>query len=376
MNVIFTLNICGDCSCVKVVVEIRTDNMYTYVCRPDLDVMLNTEKYLLKFTKNDQDRIKTAIRELQADNDLLAFKRLSEIISMSTGTLPKKFILNSQRLSSSYSKATKKVKDGLAVSSAILSKFVIKSWWITQRGMNKEDEDALKALSNQLNITFKDELAKFTELSRKDIFNIYSQLLLERINDVETQKLLEKRRSLDADLSEQKVKLTNKYLEWSANEGKIEYCKDLKRFSDLAILNSKKARLAMSKEINRLKTQIPDYKVKVRTHSDNHTEESQGVGFFSWNVQTFYTDYGEAIAKENLDRLLDRIRFLEQKHKHRSTSRLIKQARKTASELKKYEERKILLEHERSDLQKQYNQTKQEFHTIIQQIDQLHLGKH
>ncbi|CAF1171510.1 unnamed protein product [Adineta ricciae] len=338
------------------------------------DVILNTDAHLLKFTRSHQDRIKTVIRELQPDNGLLIFKRLSQVISMATGTLPKKLMPSLQRLSNSHSKTTKRVKDGLAVLSAVLSKFVIKSWWIIQRGMNREDEDALKTLTNQLNITFKDELAKFTELSSKDIFNIYSQLFLERINNDETQKLLEKRRSLDADLSEQKAKLTNKYFEWSANEGQIEYIKDLKRFNDLAILNSKKARLAMRTELSRLKAQIPDYQAKVKPHSGNYTEEPQGIGLLSWNVQTFYIDTGETIARENLNRLLNRIRFLEEKYKNWSSTRLIKQRRKTASELKKYEERKVQLEHEQNEFQKQYNKTKQEFDTIIQQIDRLHLS--
>ncbi|CAF3934865.1 unnamed protein product [Rotaria sp. Silwood1] len=285
--------------------------------------------------------------------------------------LPEKFIPVLQQVCASYSTTTKTIKVGFADLCAILSKFVIKSWRIIQRGMSKEDANALITLGNQLNTDFKNELARFIESSRSDLVNIYSQLLLETAGD-KIANLLKERDILEVDLLRRSDELTNKASECGTNQGKIDSIEYEKQISGKAIRDSQTAKLDLKTEIARLKGQINDYNNKVKAHRDYHFEERGSFRIFSWKIRDVHVDNGERIARENLDRLLDRIRVLEERFENLSSSAyLTKQMEEATASLPIYETKKIRLEQEHKELKKLYDQAEQKFHVVIQEIDKI-----
>ncbi|CAF5199685.1 unnamed protein product, partial [Rotaria magnacalcarata] len=53
---------------------------------------MSEEKQLVVFTKDDRDQIATIVRELQPNEDSIAFRELSQTINVATGMLPQKVI--------------------------------------------------------------------------------------------------------------------------------------------------------------------------------------------------------------------------------------------------------------------------------------------
>ncbi|CAF2041782.1 unnamed protein product [Rotaria magnacalcarata] len=332
---------------------------------------MTDERQMVTFNASEQARIVKAIKGLQSDGALTEFKNLSETIKLATGMLPQKFIPVLQKLSASYSITTKTIKVGFADSCAVLSKFVIKSWCIIQRGMNKEEENALMTLGNQLNTDFKNELAKFVDLSRSDLVNIYSQLLLETAGN-KIEDLLKQKDALEIDLLQRSEELTNKSSQCGTIRGKIDPIKYQQQIYNIAIRDSKAAKLEMNEEITRLKSQISDYEQKVKQNRDTRRKERGRFWIFSWKVQDVHIDNGERIARENLNRLLDRIRVLEKRLNNWSSRSFTEQMKKATTSLSRYETMKIQLEKEHKNLKELYEQTEQKFHVLIQQIDEIY----
>ncbi|CAF4206094.1 unnamed protein product, partial [Rotaria magnacalcarata] len=132
------------------------------------------------------------------------------------------------------------------------------------------------------------------------------------------------------------------------------------------------AKLEMNEEITRLKSQISDYEQKVKQNRDTRRKERGRFWIFSWKVQDVHIDNGERIARENLNRLLDRIRVLEKRLNNWSSRSFTEQMKKATTSLSRYETMKIQLEKEHKNLKELYEQTEQKFHVLIQQIDEIY----
>ena len=325
------------------------------------------EEQIILFDPQHQVEIAKVAKGLQCNGALSTFKNLSETIKIATGMLPERFIPILQQLCASYSETTQVVKVGFADACALLSKFVIKSCRVLQRGMNKEDQNALITLGNQLNTDFQNELSKFIEVSRTDLINIYSQLLLERTGS-KMEKLLKERDTLEIDLLRRSAELTNKASECGANQGQIDSIEYEKQIYDKNIRDSDAAKLEIKAEIIKLKGQIPYYKNKIKEHRDHHSVERGSLLIFSWKIREVYIDNGERIARENLERLFDRIRILEERLKNWSNDYLTKQMAAAAACLPKYQANKMQLEQEYKELETVYNQTEEKFQVTIQEI--------
>jgi chromosome segregation ATPase len=352
-------------------VKIEAENIYIRICCFQTVINMTDERQLVTFEAGEQAKIVKALKGLQSGGALTAFKNLSETIKIVIGMLPKKFIPILQKLSTSYSTTTKTIKVGFADLCAILSKFVIKSWRIIQRGMNKEDKNALITLRNELNTDFKNELAKFVDLSRSDLVNIYSQLLFETPGDKITQ-LLRRKDALEKRLLRLSENLTNISSEYGANEGKIVSIEYQRKIYGLAIRDSKTAKLDLKAEILELRRQKPYYKNQVQQHRDTRTEERGRFWIFSWKVRDVYIDNGERIARENLNRLLDRIHDLEERLKNWSSDYLTEQMTEATANLPTYKAKRSHLEREHRRLEKWYNGTKKNFSAVIQRMDTIY----
>ncbi|CAF1451049.1 unnamed protein product [Adineta steineri] len=285
--------------------------------------------------------------------------------------LPKQFIPVLQKLSASYSTTTKAIKLGFADLCAILSKFVIKSWRMIQRGMTEEDVKSLMAFENQLNTDFKNELAKFIDSSRSDLINIYSQLLLETTGG-KFENLLKQKDIFQIDLLRQSAELANKSFERGRIQGKIDSIEYQQKIYDMANRNSKEAKSDMKAEITRLRGQIPEYDEKVKEHRDTHYVERGGIWIFSWKVRDVHIDNGERIARENRNNLMKRIRIFQRRLKNWSDHSLTKQRKNATAYLSQYKAQKSQVEKEYKNLEELYNQTEQKFHVVIQQIDEIY----
>lgn len=331
---------------------------------------MTNERQLITFEANETEKISTGIKRLQHDGTLMAFKNLSEAIKTVTGLLSEKFIPILQNLSASYSTTSHTIKLGLADSSAILSKFVIKSWHIIQRGMNKVDEDALINIGNQLNTGFKNELAKFVNLSTSDLGNIHTELLA-RAADGNITNLLKEKDDLEIELLRRSEEITNKSFVCGENQGKIDSIKHHNQADSKVIQTSKDEKLEMEAERSRLETQIPDYEENVRKHLDTCSIQRKGIWPFI-RKQKVCQDNGETIARENLNRLRDRINDLERRLKTWSSVNVKKPTKKIPNSLKKYRTKKFKLEKELQKLQQSHDQVKQKFDNVTQQINAIY----
>ncbi|CAM4782487.1 unnamed protein product [Rotaria magnacalcarata] len=68
---------------------------------------MSEEKQLVVFTKDDRDQIATIVRELQPNEDSIAFRELSQTINVATGMLPQKVIPTVLQLCAAYSETLK-----------------------------------------------------------------------------------------------------------------------------------------------------------------------------------------------------------------------------------------------------------------------------
>ncbi|CAF5000490.1 unnamed protein product [Rotaria sp. Silwood1] len=203
------------------------------------------------------------------------------------------------------------IKEGLADSCAILSKFVIKSWRIIQR-------------------------AKFVDSSRPDLVNIYFQLL-RNTTGYNIEDLLKEKDALEIDLLQRAEEVTNKSSECGRIQGKIDSIEYEKQIYDIAIRDSEAAKSEMKEEIARLKAQIPEYKKEIEKYRHNYSEERQSAWIFSWKIQKTRKDNGKRIAREHLNGLRGRIHVLERKLKNCS-----------------------------------HNHTEQKFHAVIEKINKIY----
>ncbi|CAF2254188.1 unnamed protein product [Rotaria magnacalcarata] len=102
---------------------------------------MSEEKQLVVFTKDDRDQIATIVRELQPNEDSIAFRELSQTINVATGMLPQKGNL-----------------------------------------LSKDDDKVVINLGNQLSTGYIVELEKFVEAAREDLIKIHSVLFQEAVS--------------------------------------------------------------------------------------------------------------------------------------------------------------------------------------------------
>ncbi|CAF3408304.1 unnamed protein product [Rotaria sp. Silwood2] len=328
------------------------------------------ERQMVVFEADEQAKITKMIKELHPDSTLIAFNNISNIIKKATGKLPKTVIPIVQQLCNSYSKTTITIKLGFADSCAVLSKFVIKSYCVMQRGMNKDDRKVLIALEKQLNTNIINNLDAFVESSRSELVQIHSELLREAVG-AGIAKLLKKKDELESDLLRRLEELTNKASECGTNQGKIESLLFEKQSFEKALANSMGTKEETTAEIVRLKGQILDYEDKVQQHRDTCSEERGSLWIFSWKVRDVHIDNGERIARENLNRLIGRIRDLEQIVHNWSDIDLGQRISDIAAELTIYDAKKIQLENDYMLLKNLYDQVEKNFYATIEEIDKI-----
>lgn len=318
----------------------------------------------------DEQKVTTMVRDLQIDNTLIAFQNISNVIQKATGLLPKRVIPIVQRLCDSYSKTTIVVKVGLADTCAVLSKFIIKSYRIMQRGINDKDRTVLIALANQLNTDIINKLKAFVESSRTDLLEIHSQLLLEA-SGVAVENLLKMRHELEVDLLQRSEELAKKAAECAVNKGTIASLAFQKEIFEKTLVNSMGTKEETIDEINRLKELIPEYENEIQQHRDTSTQERESLWIFSWKVRDIHHDNGERIARENLNRLIERIRILEGIVGTWSDIDLVERVAEITNELAILDTMKTHLTEEYALIKQFYDEVETKFYATIEEINQI-----
>ncbi|CAF3866817.1 unnamed protein product [Rotaria sp. Silwood1] len=329
------------------------------------------ERQMVVFEANEQAKVTKMIREIQRDDTLTAFSNISDIIKKATGMLPTDVIPIVQQLCDSYSKTTIVIKVGFADTCALLTKFLIKSYRVMQRGMNEKDEKVLMGIEKQLNTDIITQLEEFVESSRSELVEIQKQLLLKASGDKLT-NLLNERDTLEADLLRRSMELANKASECGANQGKIDSLLYEKQMFEKAVTDSVGSKEETMQEIRNLKGQITFYENQVQQHRDTHTEERQHFWWFSWKVRDVHQDNGERLARENLNRLLQRIRDLEGIVNNWSNIDLIKRVTDVKAELGNCEVKKSSLESEHTLLKKLCDQVEKRFYATIEEMEEIY----
>lgn len=110
----------------------------------------------------------------------------------------------------------------------------------------------------------------------------------------------------------------------------------------------------------------------IKEHHDTRKQDRQTLWIITWKVRDVYVDNGERIARENRDRVLDRIRALEERLKNWSIRSFTKRVKSVTSSLSQYEPKKIQLEKEQQTVKQVYDQAEQKFDAIIHQIDAIY----
>jgi hypothetical protein len=246
---------------------------------------------------------------------------------------------------------------------------LIKSYRVVERGgMSNDDKKVFMDYEKQLNTdNIIKSLAAFVDSSRLQLLQIYNESLL-KVGGDRAIGLLKKRDALGVNLTQRSEALSNKFSEYGTNEGKIESLRYEKEMFEQTAADSMKAKKAMEQEINNLQKQATDYEKQRLDHRDTHMEVGGRFWFISW-TEHVYIDNGERIVRENLNRLLERIRVLQGIVQNWSNIDLTKHVPVVLAELGKYEGKKKQLEKERAALQILYDEAEKEFRNGTRAIE-------
>ncbi|UJR12238.1 hypothetical protein I4U23_016415 [Adineta vaga] len=181
--------------------------------------------------------------------------------------------------------------------------------------------------------------------------------------DIYSQLFIEKGEITLEQLSKELTNVTSRLGEIN---GAIESLKYREQFYDTAIRDSKTARSNMKEKLKDLKSQILHYEQMVEKYRVVKTGS-----WFSWKLERIRIDDGERIAKENLDRLHQRINEVTMSLKARSIRNPFGEKRKVRQYLAVKEKEKNILENEYQPIKLQYDQVDQEFNVTINQLDQI-----
>ncbi|CAF4085983.1 unnamed protein product, partial [Adineta steineri] len=332
-------------------------------------VQTTAEERLVKFGADERANIVKTIKELTPDSSLTAFSNIFGMIQKATGMLPKDVIPIIQRLGSSYSNTTMLVKVNFADSTAILSKFVVKGYRVMQRGMKNDDIETLKGFVQQLNTSIIDKLNTFVESSRLELMEIWKQLYAKANAGHEITQLFKKRDDLEATLIRQSEEVANISSEYGENNGQIESLRFEKQVFEKAVNDTDAAREDAKNELNNLKAQIPDYENKVLQHHGSVREHRGSFLFWSWHVRNVRFNTGERIARENLNRLVDRIHSLESAVENWPKVDLVDRVMNARYKLAISEEKKESLALKHTEVKAEYAKSQRKFNDAIDELE-------
>lgn len=312
-------------------------------------------------------QISKEIKESRPDHSLQNFSRISIVIQKATGMLPTKVIPKLQALSHSYSKTTMRLRISFADIAAILSKFVIKTYRAWQLGMTNNDLKALANYCERLKTDFIKQTHEFVESSRLEMVEIHKALLPDTRGKKVEQLFIDKEKK-EAELIQRAAESLKKSSQYGELEGKIESLRYKCEVYENSISNAERAKEEMDKELKRLKAQIPEYEEKILEHRDTTHEERGSFLFFSWKVRDVHNDNGEKIARESFDRLLKRIRELQEGITTWSNEANVERVAQIKANLSIYEQQKLRAEDEVNRFQNLYETDKKLFDKIIEEI--------
>lgn len=257
------------------------------------------------------DKIKDLIVNSQSQNLLEDFSKISDIIKNVTGLFPTDSIPILQQLATSYAHTSRAIKISFADSCAASSKFVVKAYNVMKRGsMNHKDEEVLKKFESLLKNDALDQFNSFENTSRNQLIEIHSKLLI-KAHGAKMQKLLEQRNETENEMLTKIEELKIKRNELSGIQAKIVVLRYEESLHEEAKDDSVIAKTNTEAEIKKLEDQIPEYEKKIIEHRNSRTVEYGRFWIFSWRIRDVINDNGEAAARENLSRLMDRIRTLK-----------------------------------------------------------------
>jgi len=353
---------------------------YVSICRCFLfkidTLVLQQERLPFSYNKSDLDQIKYVMNTPQNFSILQAFKNVSGTINNATGNLPPESIPHLQKLAISYAQTSQTFKVGFADACAVLSKFVIKSWLILRRGMNQRDKDSLINLKNQLNIDFTNISSEFIETARSSLINIFSQLFIE-VGGQQAKDLLNKTQNLEIQLEEASKELVNITSQLSAVDGDIDSLTYRMQYYDKAAADLQAAQRELKAKLNELQQQVPYYQQLVKKHRDSGRKVRRTGFLFFWRRETIQIDNGEKIAKENLDRLYERIDQVKRSLRTQSKTSLTKEKNKILKILQQKRNYQKILQSKYQPIQLRYDELDREFNSTVSLLNQIsHSNEH
>jgi len=268
----------------------------------------------------ERTTVTTMIQQLQPDTALVSFKDLSTTIAKANDLLPEKLIAILQELSASYSITKTQIEIGFIDSSNLLSEFVIKSWRVMEFGMNKDEQQTLMTLGNELNIVFIDQLETFVESSRSQLVEIHSQLLLEATGE-RIENLLEKRNELENHFSQISTELKAKTSECKINQGTIdllrlvalitkvhsEFNKDQALASSLEVVKKLSTNVPANSTATNMMEQINSCKNKIQSFREQLPEKKRSISRFTKKFRDMNVGDLAASARNNLNKFMERM---------------------------------------------------------------------
>ncbi|CAF3376493.1 unnamed protein product [Rotaria sp. Silwood2] len=321
---------------------------------------------------NKEDRAVVNVNELQKNIPLEPFLKLSETIKDSTGNVPPKVVPCLVRLLKSYSSIDMKIKTGLSSTCASCVKIVIKTDAIIKRGvMYENDYIFLNNLGKKLNSDYVTELEKFVDEARNDLIEICNTIMSEAVGK-ELEGMLNERTCLEQKLLKQMDDLSAKASTKGRSQGQIDSLQYEIQICDIAITNSAEAKKVMEDEVKRLKDKVSEYENQVQAHRNYAYQERGSCWIFSWKVRDVHVDNGERIAKENLDRLLGRIRDLQNNLNNWSNSNFTERRKKALEERPRHQAEQETFAKAYAEAEKQYEKLRNEFNTVCEKIEQIY----
>ena len=321
---------------------------------------------------NTDGNVLISLDELKKVAVLEPFLNLSKTISDATGNVPQKVKPNLQRLYVSYTNINLTIKDGLSSTCATLTKYLIKASAVMKRGViTADDNKFLMDLGQKLNYDYVVELTKFINGARDDLTDINSVLMLEATGG-ELQGLLDKMVVLEKEVLQCSNNLTAKASERGQNQGQIDAAEYEAQICEQAIQDSAKAKASMEREIANLIGQRSHYENEVQTHRDHKYEERGSFFVFSWKVRDVHVDNGERIARENLNRLLNRITDRENQVRNWSTSDFQKRKQTALEALGNLRIVRDRLREEYADLEKASKMAEENFDKNLKEIESIY----
>ncbi|UJR12239.1 hypothetical protein I4U23_016416 [Adineta vaga] len=292
------------------------------------------------------------------------------MINNCTGLLSNDHISILQELAVSYAHTTRAIKVSFADTCAILSKFVVKAYHVMKHSMNKKDEETLQNFEKTLKIDVLNQFNSFENSSRNQLIEIHSKLLI-KAHGAKMKALLKQRTEEETKVETKAEELKKKYVELSIIQTNIESLRYNQSILEKAMNDSEKAKKYIEVEIQRLENQISSYEQKLLDHRNTRTKEYRKSWIYSWKIRDVIKNNGESIARENLYRLLDRIRTMKHTMKYWSNENVVKRLTVIKYNLTRLLNDSNSQEKLYKKYNESYNQAETKFFKIIKEIESI-----